>query len=237
MKLALVLLLPLAGFCAQTSAQTSAQTADEIVAKHIKARGGAAKFAAIHAVRVKGRLKSGDGPYRPVEVLATASGKFRMELTAGGQAILQRYDGKTAYQGNEPATGEDATQILDQATGALAGQLWDYKKNRIKIETGGRGKWHDHDVLLLRLKLPTGTPMTIYLDPKTFLEIAEDITVKVNGKETVIEETVTDHHRFGGVLFPSAFQSGIKGQPAGEHLEMQEIEINPAIDDAVFRPK
>jgi outer membrane lipoprotein-sorting protein len=233
MKQALLLLFPLAGL----SAQASAQTADEIVAKHIEARGGAAKFAAIHAVRVKGRLRSGDGPYSPVTVLATASGKFRMELTAGGQAILQSYDGKTAWQGNEPAKGEEATQILDQATGALAGQLWDYKKNHIKIETGGRGKWHDHDVLTLRLKLPTETPMTLYLDPKTYLEIGEDLTVKINGKETIIEETVTDHHRFGGVLFPCTFQSGIKGQPAGEHLEMLEIQINPAIDDAVFRPK
>jgi hypothetical protein len=40
----------------------------------------------------------------------------------------------------------------------------------------------------------------------------------------------------GGVLFPCSFVSGVKGQTAVQHLEMLAIEINPAIDDTVFRP-
>src|SRR5258708_7057954 len=77
------------------------QTAEEIVAKHIDARGGAAKFAAIRTMRVTGRIKFGDGEFGPITVLATAAGKFRMELNAGDVHVMQGFDGDKAWQGSE----------------------------------------------------------------------------------------------------------------------------------------
>jgi outer membrane lipoprotein-sorting protein len=237
MKRLVLLLVPVAWLSMQSATPISAQSADEIVAKHIAARGGAEKFAAIQAVRITGRIKFDDNPFTPVTVLVTASGKFRLDLTAGGQAILQRYDGKTAWQGDQAVTGENATQILDQASSGITGPLWDYKNRHIQVEAGGTGKWRDHAAILLRLTLPTGTKMVMYLDPVTYLEIGEELYIKINGQPAVIEESVADDRRFGGVLFPCTFISNVRGQDPGQRLEIQNVEINPAIEDSVFRPK
>lgn len=210
------------------------QSVDDIVAKHIEARGGATKFAAIQSMKLTGRIKFGVRDFVPLTVHATASGKFRLEIPA--LSALQIFDGKTAWNGDQAVDGDFATQILDQAGSAIGGPLWDSKKRGIALESGGRVTWKDHEVILVKATLPTGTRMNIYLDPATYLETGEELFVKIQGKDAVIEETVSDDKRFGGVLFPCVYVSGPKGEPPNNRLEVLNVDINPKLDAAVFRP-
>jgi len=115
--------------------------------------------------------------------------------------------------------------------------LVDYRERSIKVAAGGQVKWKNHDTILVKVTLKTGTTMKVYLDAKTYLEVGEELFVKFNGKPTTIEETVGNERTFGGVLFPCLFESHVIGQEGGQRLEFQNIVINPKIDDAIFRLK
>ncbi len=225
----LALLLSLAGL------PVSAQTAAEIVAKHIEARGGADKMAAIKSMRIEGRMKLATDDFAPFTVLASRPSNFRLEFNSKTRKIVQGYDGKTAWQDDAPATGAAKTQVLDQAIGAIGGPLVDYKERGIKVDFAGKEKWKSHDTLKLKVTLPTGTVMNVYLDPKSYLEVGEELYWKNNGVESLIEETVAGDKAFGGVLFPTKFESRLKGSDTGQVLEVQNIVVNPVIAASKFK--
>lgn len=50
-----------------------------------------------------------------------------------------------------------------------------------------------------------------------------------------IEETIGDYRRFGGLLWPCLFVSGPKGAADRARLEIENMEINPALDESLFR--
>jgi hypothetical protein len=215
----------------------SAQTVDEIIAKHLAARGGAEKFAAIRTMRTEGRIKFGEGEFSPITVLAKRPSKFYVSFKLGQDTIEQRYDGATAWSGATVATGASKNQILDQAGSAIGGPLLDGKARGNKITFAGKEKWKNLDTLKLKVTLPiTGTQMAIYLDSKTYLEVGEELFVKLNGADAVIEETVSEDKRFDGLLFPTLFLSHVVGQQASQRLEIQKMAINPPIADSAFRP-
>jgi hypothetical protein len=216
-------------------ASLSAQTADEIIAKHLAARGGAEKFAAIRTMRTEGRIKFGDGEYSPIAVLAKRPAKFYVSFKIGKEMIEQRYDGVTAWSGAAAASGAAKNQILDQAGSAIGGPLLDAKARGNKVEFAGKEKWKNQDTLKLRVTLPTtGTTMAIYLDPRSYLEVGEELFVKLNGADSVIEETVSEDKRFDGMLFPTLFLSHV--DQTKQRLEIQRMVINPPIADSAFRP-
>ena len=212
--------------------------ADAIVAKHIAARGGEAKFAAIKGMRVEGRIKFGNGPFTPFTMLAARPTMFRMELSLNGAPMVQGYDGRTPWETGGTLSEQMKTQIKDQAIGAIGGPLVDYRQRGIKVDLASdKAKWKTHPAIQLKVTLPTGTVMQIYLSPTTYLEIGEELFVKLNGQDVVLEEDVGGNQRYGGVLFPTIFTSNIRGQTSGQRLELQKIEINPKIDESLFRPK
>lgn len=217
------------------AAALQAQTAEELIAKHLAARGGAEKFAAIRTMRTEGRIKFGDGEFSPIIVLAKRPAKFYVSFKINGNLMEQRYDGTTAWSGDSAATGAIKNQILDQAGSAIGGPLIDAKARGNKVSFAGKEKWKDHDTLKLAVTLPTGTRMAIYLDPKTYLEIGEELFAKVNGEDNVIEETVSEDKRFDGMLFPTLFLSRFKDQR--QRLEIQKMLINPPLADSEFKPK
>ena len=158
-----------------------------------------------------------------------------MEFSANGNKLLQGYDGKTAWQGAAAVTGAQRTQVLDQAISAIGGPLVDYKSRGNHVEFPGHENWKGRDTIKLKVTLSTGTLMNIYLDPKTYLEVGEELYVKINGVDSIIEETVADDKPFGGVLFPTTFVSSVKGQSTGQRLEVQSMTINPVLSPSLFR--
>jgi len=220
---------------ASFSVAAHAQTAEQIVARHVAARGGLAKFRALRSMKETGKL-SGPGFESVIIVQMKFPHRFRMDLQSPQMAMTQGYDGATGWQRRgdsiEQLSGSSLANLEDQAD--MTGPLVDYKLKGSTIEYLGEESVGDAPCYKLRVTLKTTTVMTVYLDKNNYLEIFEQLEWTADGKPIVITETVGEYKQYGGLWFATNFVSGPKGQPQVNTLHIENVEVNPAIGDAVF---
>ncbi|MBI3651723.1 MAG: hypothetical protein HY231_11955 [Acidobacteria bacterium] len=222
------------------SLPVAAQTADQIIAKNIAARGGLKKFRAIQTLTLTGRL-TGPGMNAPITVELKRPKQFRMDLLVDGKTITQVYANGTGWQASPfqhqgaPQTMKDAElkSVEDQAE--IDSPLIDYRAKGHQVEALGKEEVNGTPCYKLKVTLKTGTVIYQFLDAKTFLEIREELHRTVEGKETIIEESVGNYQKFGGLLFACEFDSYTKGSPDHFILKLEKIELNQNIADALFK--
>ncbi len=112
--------------------------------------------------------------------------------------------------------------MIDQAANAIDGPLFDYRARNVKVALLGRGKLDKSDAYMLRVTLPTGSIIDQYLDATSYLEVYEELPA------IPIKQRVSDYRRYAGVLYPCLYTSEV------QKLEMQNREINPKLDPALF---
>src|SRR5256885_8327081 len=82
-------------------------TAEQIVAKHVAARGGADKLAAIQSLRIDGKVVFGGGDFAVTAVTSQISKRpdsLRREVNIQGLTAIEAYDGKESW-GVNPFNG------------------------------------------------------------------------------------------------------------------------------------
>ena len=238
MNRSLFVLLVAAGLLAQTP-QLSVR---EIAGKYVEAMGGSA-FDAIHSLRIEGRMRFGLGEFTPFTVVASRPNRFRMELTVGSDHVAQAFDGTTGWQsvsGEHPQsptrlTGESLSHLRDQAANAIGGPLLDRDKRHNKIELAGRESVYGVDCYRIKVTLATGNVMTIFIDSANFREVQEEPVAVVNGRSTTIEQSVSQYRKFGPILVACLFVTREKGGEDSQRMEIDDVEINPTVDESVFR--
>lgn len=62
-----------------------------------------------------------------------------------------------------------------------------------------------------------------------------EATRTVTGRSVETVTAFSDYRVTAGVLFPHAVEIGIKGRPGRLRIQVQAVEVNPALDDARFR--
>ena len=110
-----------------------AQSLDEIIAKHIEARGGKAKMDTVKTARASGRMSVGPGMEAPFSIFWKTPTMVRMEFTIQGMTGIQAYDGTTGwslmpFMGKtepEKMSDEDMQNIIEIAD--WEGPLVDWK--------------------------------------------------------------------------------------------------------------
>ena len=140
--MSLRLIIVLSAALAALSGSASAMTAEELVAKNLEARGGAAKLRAITTIHTVGKVRAGGGLDAKVEAWAVAPEKFRGQFSLQGLTAVQAWDGREAWSispfggRREPQklSADDAKSLIEQAD--IAGPLVDYKAKGNGIEIG-----------------------------------------------------------------------------------------------------
>ncbi len=216
-----------------------AQTADEIVAKHIAATGGADKIKAAKTVKMTGKaeMQSMEAPF---VMSLKQPNMLRMEITVQGLVLVQAYDGKSGWaivpftgkKDPEAVTADEAKELQDQA------DLWpllDYQAKGHKVELLGKDKIEGTDAYKLKLTHANGDVETLYLDADSFLEIKNEETRTVRGSEQQTETSLGDYREIGGLMFPFAIESGVKGSPEKQKITLEKVELNVPVDDSAFK--
>jgi hypothetical protein len=223
-------------------APVASQTADEIVAKNLAARGGLEKLRAIRTMVLTGRISLGPDAEGPITVRLVRPVSIREDFTIQGSAGARAYDGHTGWQivpgsgkGPQPLSGPDLANLQDEALNGIDGPLADYAAKGNRVEFLGTADVEGQRCYRLKVTLKTGRVMYQYLDAQSFLEVREEIERTLNGKLVTLEEEVGDYRETGGILFAHSFVSGLKGNPLRSRLSIEKIELNPAIDPAVFQ--
>lgn len=216
-----------------------AQTVDEVVAKHVAAMGGADKIKAAKTIKMTGKaeMQSMEAPF---VMTLKQPGMMRMEITIQGLVLVQAYDGKSGWaivpftgkKDPEAVTADEAKELQDQA------DLWplvDYQAKGNKVEMLGKDKIEGTDAYKLKLTRTNGDVDVLYLDADSFLEIKEEGTRTVRGSEQQNETSLADYREVGGVMFPYAIESGIKGSPEKQKINLEKVELNVPVDDSAFK--
>jgi photosystem II stability/assembly factor-like uncharacterized protein len=222
----------------------SAVTVDELIAKNIAARGGAAKLAAIHSLRQTGRVVLGEGDWRMEASygrLQKRPDQIRNEFTMQGMTGVYAWDGKSAWQ-MEPFGGrrdpqhtsaDEAKDLSHMAD--LDGPLVDWQKKGNRVEYLGIEDVDGTAAHKLRVTLKDGDVQYLFLDPDAFLVIRLVEETHKRGVEHESEVDFTSYAQVGGVWMPLSVEQGERGKPKTFHLTVEHIEIDVPADDAAFR--
>lgn len=219
----------------------AAQTVEEVVAKHLEARGGLDKVKAVKSMRLTGKMTVGPGIEAPVTLEMKKPGSVRMEITFQGNTGIQAYDGKSGWgispmsasKAPEPMSAEDLKDIEEQAD--LDGSLVDSKAKGHTVELMGKEKVEGSDAFKLKVTLKNGDIRYIYIDADSYLELKTDAKRVIRGSEVETESVSSDYKEVGGLILPHTIVQGAKGNPQKQTITIDKVELDVPIDDARFK--
>jgi photosystem II stability/assembly factor-like uncharacterized protein len=219
-------------------------TVDEVVARHVEARGGEARLAALRSLRFTGTAVFGGGDFRieaDLGFVAARPGRVRSELSLQGLTNVTAWDGREAWS-VEPFEGRrDAQKVsADEAKGLareadVEGPLVGWREKGHRVEYLGTEDVDGTPAHKLRVSLKDGDTQYVYLDPDYWLAIREVTETRVRGVERVTETDLGGYAQVAGVWIPMSRESGVKGQPKNARETFRTAEANVAVDEAMFR--
>ncbi len=245
MRLILVRLLAIVavGIALPMQSARAAESADDLVAKNLAARGGAAKLAAISTLRLHGMFVApGDFELSYLETRDREHGKVRYEQSIEGLTLVQGYDGKTGWRINPFEGRRDAERMSQDDTLALAddatidGPLLAAKTSGSTVSYLGREDFEGTNAYKLRVTKRTGAEYVYYLDPDSYLEIKVVETRKLRGAQQVTLTEYGDYELVNGVYFPFAIESGPIDSTSAERqkITIESAQANVPVNDALF---
>ncbi len=224
----------------------AAQSADEMIAKHIAARGGLVALHAIKTLKMTGSMRPGgfDVKLAYDETIARP-GKVRIDATIQGLTIVQAYDGASGWQiqpfqgrkDPEALSADDTKTLQEEAD--FEGPLIDAKAKGATIENLGNIDVDGAPAWALRATLKNGDQLTYYLDPDAWLTVRIVTRQLLRGAESLTQADFGDYEKVAGVYFPLEIAAGPKGSTTQLlRITYDKIVANEPVDPATFeRPK
>ena len=224
-----------------TSAVTFAQTADEIVAKHIEAIGGADKWKAVKAMEMNNKFTV-QGMDIASKTVIVSGKSLRTDISVMGQEIISAIDGETGWA-QQPAmmggTGEpeDMPGALIKESRKqvyLGGSLLNYKDNGATIELVGKEKLEGVDVYHLKMIEKGGDVTNLFVSTANYYVLKSAGKRNIQGKEIDAEVNFSNFKQIEGLTFPYTMETA---SPMGGMItiETDSIKLNPKIDESIFK--
>jgi hypothetical protein len=232
-------LIPSTAIHAQTPAPSP--TVDELVAKNIEAKGGAAALEAIKTIRFEGRLLVNQGQ---IEFKYTETkkrpGKVRVDVVLQGLTAVQAYNGANGwkispFQGRkdpEKMSADEAKSLVEEAE--IGGPLENWKAQGKTVTYLGTEDVEGTAAHKLKVVRKNGDFSYVYLDPDYFLEIRIIDQRTEQGAQVEVETDLGDYEKVNGVYFPFSIEAGSKGSTDKQKTIIEKGEANIPVDDAIF---
>ena len=221
---------------------TNQPTVDELIAKNIEAKGGAAALNNLQTVRLTGKLLvpvQGQIELAFLQVNKRPD-EVRTEASLQGMTQIEAYDGKEGWKVSpffgrkdpERMSADDVKALIeDTETG---GPLVDWKAKGSTVEYLGTEDVDGTPAHKLKVVRKNGDVSFVYLDPDHFLEI-RIVTERVrHGAHEEIEMDLGDYEQAGGVFVPTSIEVGPKGSPDKQQTIIDKVEANVPVDDTIF---
>ena len=213
-------------------ANAGAQTADEIIAKHLAAIGGADNWKKIESVK-KNCIRLSRGIEIPVTITVVQGKGYRYESTIGGMtnySIITENEGWSFNPRNQqkPDALPAESVKLSQDRLDIQGPLIDYKEKGYKVVYLGTDDVEGTECYKLKVTMPSGKEETIFIDASNYYLVRTVEKTRANGKEQSQTTTYGDYNRLPeGIIYPMSVDGG---------LTIKTIEINKTVDDNIFKP-
>ena len=224
-------------------APSAAQSVDEIVAKHIAARGGMDKIKAIETLKITRTVGTGIGSNVNVIVYKKRPQFYRGEQTAAVPGATMAPRGVNADDAWDTQGGkivkrnEQAEAETREIDADFDGLLVDWKEKGHTVTYAGRERLPGGDALKLSVRTKSGVDRTIYLDAATFLERRHTGQMTLpNGRKANVVIDYSNWRDVNGVKFPVDSTEDRTGDMPAQSFVIytEKIEANVPIDDALF---
>ena len=234
------LLLPLLG--ALLASCSSPSPVDEVVAAHLAARGGTERIQALSSIRETGTATASGGRVARVVREIKRPGLFRLEFSAQGTTSVFANDGSIGWQ-VAPLQGVFEPQAVppeaDAAGGVdqrdIEGPLVNWREKGHLVELIGREALPGGEAFKLKLTLKGGAIRYDYIDVVSHMLVRSDFTRIVRGHPVELQNTFSDFREVGGIVFPHHIETSAKDRPEVVTIKIESIELDPELDDALFR--
>lgn len=233
------------------AAGASAQTVDELVDKHIAARGGYDKLKAINTIKVTRTVAT---PFTSVQMVIYKKRPdlIRWEQTPKGQtAAIPRAINATgawdlAPDGKLLTRPEPLAVEGREIDGDFDGLLVDWKQKGHTVTFEGRSKVGTADAYKLKVTTKSGAVRDVYLDAATLLEAQVVGRMRLpqmdpRTKDFRYNDTTlvfSDYRDVNGVKFPFSIDEERTGGGITQSFAIytEKVELNVPIEDALFAP-
>lgn len=224
---------------AEATEPTPALSVEEIVRRHVAAKGGAEAIAAIRSTRLVGSYVT-FGDAAPFEVLRQRPQHYRFDFRQLGRDVTYGFDGEKAWWTNPVVTGLDwavtppaAEQGLLLSESQFDNPLIDAAGRGITLRFDGAGDLDGVATLVVVATLPGGREERWHLDPVTFLEVARETKGADFGAPAAMRSYFSDLRPVAGVMFPHVIEDEFATRL--NRYEISSIEINPTLEAGLFR--
>jgi hypothetical protein len=224
-----------------TQAAPAAPTVDQIVSRHVAARGGREALRALRTVRMSGRATAGPGRTAIVRREIARPGRIRTEVEFQGTTGVYAWDGRAGWRVSpldgsldvEPLSPEDAASAAEQAD--IEGPLVDWRAKGHSVELGATETLPGGPAQELKVTLKTGSKVRLWVDAATGQVARLEATRRFRGREATLQIDYADYSLTGGVSFPRTIDVGARGRPQRLHIVVESVETNPQLDASRFR--
>jgi hypothetical protein len=220
----------------------SQPTVDELVAKNIEAKGGAAALHDLQSLRLTGKLlvqQGGEIELGYLEIKKRPD-EVRTEASLQGMTQIQAYDGKEGWKVSpffgrkdpERMSADDVKALIEDSE--IDGALVDWTAKGSSVEYLGTEDVDGTPAHKLKVVRKNGDVSFVYLDPDHFLEIRVLTERMRHGAHEEVETDLGDYEKAGGVFVPTSFEVGRKGAPDKQRVIIDKVEANVPVDDTIF---
>lgn len=245
----------LTGVCAAlvaSAALASAQTVDEIVAKHIQARGGYEKLKAIQTIKITRTFATNFSAVKVV-IHKKRPSLLRIEQTPKGQTVAIprgiNADGAWDIVQGKPAMRPERVALEGRELDAdFDGLLVDWKQKGHTVTLEGKESIGGSEAHKLKVATKGGSVRFVYIDTKTFMETGQSGRWLLPQADPKTKEfrymdsiwVFSDFRDVEGVKFPFSVDED-RTQYAGTlpittstAIYTEKIELNVPMEDSLF---
>ncbi len=221
----------------QTTKNLSSVNVDDIVKKHIEARGGIDAIKAVQSVQMTGTVEAMG---MDIDMTMSMKRPYKMRaqllIQSMNAEVNQGFDGETAWvqnPGSDPQELPAAVtgQFKDQADidGPLIGD------EEVEVEYMGTEDVNDspsHKIKLTRKGRPDSI---VYLDSSSYLEVKSESEMPnpQTGAMVRAETFSSDYRSVGGVQMPHRIEVKMDGNTM-QTLTFEKIDLNVELEESLF---
>lgn len=214
---------------------------DEIIAKNMEARGGAANWKAVKTIIARGSYINFSDE-EPFTIWRKRENRYRFDSRRLNKDVVHVFDGKDAWWRNPlfgpkfekagliPADGNLAKTTLREKDFDVV--YWDYQKKGHEVAFAGKQDVDGTPCYALKVTLQDSSIEHWFIDASSFLELKMTGETYDFGRKTSLETFFSDYREIEGVKMPFLIEQeyGIRYRT----FEIESIKLNVDIADSLF---
>ncbi|MGB2693269.1 MAG: hypothetical protein WBB48_00605 [Thermodesulfobacteriota bacterium] len=214
-------------------------TLEEILDGYYQSIGGEKTWQSLKTLKFTGSMYTKEATFKTA-ALYKRPDLCRIDFQTGRLYFIEAYDGTIPWQMNSGTRsgasllkGKRAKEMID--TCDFDGPLVDHKEKGHEIKYIGIEKVENRRAYLLEVQTKTGNTDKYYIDTETFLPFIVKGSTTIQDKVVNTTIHLSEYMEIGDITIPFSYEFIVDGNPSTETLKIKTIELNPEIEDDMFK--